>query len=71
MKEESRRCERLQFINATTTKSGLQIKAKLDEYEYETRKKVSEEQMGQVHVQPHKTHPAWNYTIQRKYHKIK
>jgi hypothetical protein len=61
----------LEFINATTTKSGLQIKAKLDEYEYETRKKVSEEQMGQVHVQPHKTHPAWNYTIQRKYHKIK
>ena len=55
----------LEFINRTTTKTGLEIKAKLDEHDYILGKKVDKEQMKSIRLKPHKTHPAWNYTIQK------
>jgi len=54
----------INFINATTTKNGLKVKAELDTYEYETGKKITDTQMQTVRVKHHDTHPQWNYTIQ-------
>lgn len=53
----------INFISSTTTKTGLKVKAELDTHEYETGKKITDEQMRTVSVRPHNTHPAWNYTI--------
>jgi len=54
----------INFITSTTTKTGLKVKAALDTYEYETGKKITDEQMRAVRIIPHDTHPQWNYTIQ-------
>lgn len=53
----------INFISSTTTKTGLKVKAELDTHEYETGKKITDEQMRTVRVKPHDTHPVWNYTI--------
>ena len=52
------------LIGATTTRSGLRVKAVLDRNEYETGVKVTKSQMESLRLEPHKTHPAWNYTLQ-------
>ncbi len=54
----------INFISSTTTKTGLKVKAKLDTHEYETGKKITDEQMQTVRVRHHDIHPQWNYTIQ-------
>ncbi len=54
----------INFISSTTTKTGLKVKAKLDTHEYETGKKITDEQMQTVRVKHHDIHPQWNYTIQ-------
>jgi transposase len=54
----------INFISSTTTKTGLNVKAKLDTYEYQTGKKITEQQMRTLSLRLHETHPAWNYTIQ-------
>jgi len=54
----------INFINSTTTKSGLKVKADLDTFEYQTGKKITDEQMQTVRVRHHDIHPQWNYTIQ-------
>lgn len=51
------------LIGATHTKTGLKVKAILDTNEYETGVEVSKEQMAKLQIRPHKTHPAWNYTL--------
>ncbi len=56
----------INFISSTTTKAGLKVKAELDTHEYETGKKITDEQMHAVRVKPHETHPQWNYTIRGK-----
>jgi transposase len=53
----------INFINSTTTETGLKVKAELDTYEYETGKKITNEQMRTLKLKAHDTHPAWNYTI--------
>ena len=53
----------INFISSTTTKTGLKVKAALDTHEYETGKKITDEQLRAVKIRPHDTHPAWNYTI--------
>jgi hypothetical protein len=52
------------LIGATTTRSGLRVKAVLDRNEYETGVKVTKSQMESLRIRPHRTHPAWNYTLQ-------
>lgn len=52
------------LIGATTTKSGLRVKAILDRNDYETGIKVTKFQMESLRIQPHRTHPDWNYTLQ-------
>ncbi len=51
------------LIGSTRTKTGLRVKAKLDRRFYETGKKISDEQMDEINLEPHRTHPKWNYTI--------
>jgi Rhodopirellula transposase DDE domain len=53
----------LNLIGATRTRSGLKVKALLDNNEYETGVKVTEEEMQQLRIRRHKTHPQWNYTL--------
>jgi hypothetical protein len=45
---------------------GLRITAKLDPREYETGEKITDEQMQQINIEPHKTQPKWNYTISNR-----
>jgi hypothetical protein len=51
------------LIGATRTRSGLKVKAVLDTNEYETGVEVSKEQMQDLRMRRHKTHPDWNYTL--------
>ena len=51
------------MISATTTKSGLKIKAFLDRNDYKTGVKISDKQMGKLNLKFHNLHPQWNYTI--------
>lgn len=53
----------LNLIGSTRTKTGLRVKARLDRKVYETGKKISDEQMEEVNIKPHRTYPKWNYTI--------
>jgi hypothetical protein len=53
----------LELIGATTTRTGLQVHAELDRGEYPTQVKVSDEELGAVHLTPHQFHGEWNYTI--------
>lgn len=51
------------LIGGTRTKTGLRIKAKLDQREYEKGVPITQEQMDSIRLKPHKLHPNWNYTI--------
>lgn len=51
------------MISATTTKSGLKIKAQLDRNKYETGIKVSDREMKELKIQHYQLHPESNYTI--------
>ena len=51
------------LIGSTTTKTGLLVKAQLDEREYEIAKKVSNEDLSKVNIEPASFHGEWNYSI--------
>lgn len=51
------------LIAATQSTSGLQVRCALDENRYEKGRKVSDEEMASVNLQPHEFHGEWNYTI--------
>lgn len=53
----------LEYIRHTTTKTGLKIEAVLDTNDYETGKKVTDEQLSSINIQGDEFHPEWNYTI--------
>jgi transposase len=53
----------LEYIRHTTTKTGLQIKAVLDENDYPTGKKVTDEQFQRLNLSRDEFHGEWNYTI--------
>ena len=53
----------VELIGNTRTSKGLIVKAALDAREYPTGKVVSEDELRQVSLQPHKFHGEWNYTI--------
>jgi len=56
----------INLISSTITKNGLGIKALLDTEEYETGKKLSDDQMKKINLTFHQTNPKWNYTITPK-----
>ena len=53
----------VQLIAATTTATGLTVRAELDENKYPKGIKVSDAQMAAINLSPHSFHADWNYTI--------
>lgn len=53
----------INLIGSTTTKNGLTVKCILDEREYQTGIKVSEEYFKNVDIETIEPMPAWNYII--------
>ena len=53
----------LRLINATTSTKGLVVQASLNEIQYATKIKISDEQMAALNLTHHTTLPDWNYTI--------
>ena len=53
----------LNFIRTTTSTTGFCCQADLDTTVYETGATVSEEELAQVRLRPHRRFPNWNYTI--------
>lgn len=51
------------LIAATTTRTGLTVKAALDTNHYETKIKVSDEQLERLRLKRHRFHGEWNYTL--------
>jgi transposase len=53
----------IDLIAATTTSTGLDVYARLDDRTYATSTKVSDEQLAAVNIQRDTFHGEWNYTI--------
>ena len=51
------------LIAATTTKTGLVVKAALDTHTYDTGVKVTDEEVVRLRLAPHPFHGEWNYTL--------
>ena len=51
------------LIGATTTRTGLKVRAELDEGYYPTGTKVTDSELADVPTTPHRFHGEWNYTI--------
>src|SRR5215471_4358565 len=53
----------VQLIAATTTDTGLKVRAVLDENKYPKGVKVSDAKLAAVNLSRHSFHGDWNYTI--------
>ena len=51
------------LLNGTTTTTGLKVTAKLDEREYQTGIKISDEDFENINIKKYKFHGEWNYII--------
>ena len=51
------------LIAGTRTRGGLRVRARLDRKTYEKGKRIPEEVLNRIPLQPHDTNPKWNYTI--------
>lgn len=51
------------LISSTKTKTGLKVRSRIDERVYPKGRRVSDSQLAQVDLIPHKFHGEWNYTI--------
>lgn len=51
------------LIGSTKTEKGLEVYAWLDEKQYEKSKKVSDDQLTEVHIKRNTFHGEWNYNI--------
>jgi len=51
------------LIAATTTRTGLKVRAHFDEGYYPTGIKISDKQLAAVPITKHKFHGDWNYTL--------
>jgi hypothetical protein len=51
------------LIAATTTRTGLRVKAALDTRRYDTALQVPDEVFARLRITPHTFHGDWNYTI--------
>lgn len=52
------------LIGSTTTRSGLKVRAALDQNTYPTKQKVSDEEMAAIKIKREEFHGEWNYLIQ-------
>jgi hypothetical protein len=53
----------VESIGATTTETGLEVHAWIDEGQYEKGRKVSDEELAKCNIKPNKYHGEWNYEI--------
>jgi transposase len=53
----------LKLIAATTTEAGLTVQCQLDTNRYPSGRKLSDEEMATLSIQPDSFHGEWNYTI--------
>jgi transposase len=53
----------VESINHTTTETGLEVHAWLDETKYEKGRKVSDPELAACRIKRHKYHGEWNYEI--------
>jgi hypothetical protein len=51
------------LIGSTTTETGLEIRAELDEKLYPLGREVTQQEMDALSIKPDKFHSPWNYTI--------
>jgi hypothetical protein len=51
------------LIASTKTRKGLVVKAAIDDNQYETNIKVTDEELSRVKLKRHKFHGDWNYTV--------
>jgi hypothetical protein len=54
----------VELIGATTTRTGLRVRAELDRGRYPLEVKVSDEELAAVPLARHEFHGEWNYSIQ-------
>ncbi len=54
------------LIGATRTRTGLRVKAVLDRGTYPQGLKVEDEELRNVELHRHKSHPDWNYTVESR-----
>ncbi len=53
----------IKLIASTKTRNGLTVAARVDDKEYATGIRHSDEEMAKLRIEPHPLHPKWNYTI--------
>jgi hypothetical protein len=53
----------LGYIRGTSNKTGLKVKAFLQEGVYKGGQKVTKEEIQRLNMQSHPVCPKWNYTI--------
>jgi hypothetical protein len=53
----------INLIAATTTETGLRVRAEIDKGTYPQGRTVTDEEMAQIRLRPHRFHGEWNYTI--------
>jgi hypothetical protein len=51
------------LIGATTTRTGLEVYAQLDERPYPKGATITDDQLAAVQIDGDPFHPEWNYTI--------
>ena len=54
------------LISATTTKTGLRVRSRIDDHVYSKGRRISDKQLATVNLEPHAFHGEWNYTIHPK-----
>ena len=53
----------VQLISRTATAKGLKVTCRLDRRKYPTGRKVTDPEMQRIHLERHRFHGDWNYTI--------
>jgi hypothetical protein len=53
----------VESIGVTTTETGLEVHAWLDEGRYEVGRKISDEELAECRIKRHADHGEWNYEI--------
>jgi hypothetical protein len=51
------------LIAATRTETGLRVRAEIDKGSYPQGREITDEELAQVRLRPHRFHGDWNYTI--------
>jgi hypothetical protein len=57
----------INLIASTTTRTGLNVHARLDDQTYAAKIKISDAELKAVNLHGHEFHPEWNYTIKPQF----